>query len=89
MGKAEELYMKHVYTMGEAENKQDASAMTEVVINKVSAHQRSGLANQRPCRDRNNSEISPNQGFSAGHSKTHARAENEENYNYQGVPTTK
>ena len=51
----------------------------EVVINEVSAPQKSGLNAHRPWRSRNSSEISPNQGVFAGQFKPQTRTPSEEN----------
>ena len=58
--------MKHIYTMGGTENKQDVAGTSEVVINEVNAPQKTGLNTHRPWRNRNSSEISPNQGVFVG-----------------------
>ena len=66
MRKAEELYMKHVYTMGGMEQKQDTTSAMEVVINEVNVPKRPGPNNNRPWRNKNSGEISPNKGVFAG-----------------------
>ena len=61
MKKVEELYMKHIYATGEIPNKRDTSASTEVTINEVDSPQRSRDYTHRCWRNRESSEISPNQ----------------------------
>ena len=61
MKKAEELYMKHIYATGEIPNKNDNSTLTEITINEVDSPQRPGEYSQRYWRNRESSEISPNQ----------------------------
>ena len=60
MKKAEELYMKHIYTTeGQTENGQNASVTSDITINDVSATQKPGHYSQRSWRNKENSEISP------------------------------
>ena len=61
MKKAEELYMKHIYVIGEIPSKRETSASTEVTINEVDSPQRPRDYTHRCRRNRENSEISPNQ----------------------------
>ena len=58
MKKAEELYMKHVYTTGGTDDQTDTHTMKEVTINEVKRHSPA----QRPRIDRNTSEIPPGRG---------------------------
>ena len=60
MRKAEELYMKHIYTTGGTDNKQDTLVVTEVMINEVNVPQKSGQYSFRPWRNRESSKILPN-----------------------------
>ena len=53
MKKAEELYMKHVYTTGGSEEQTDTQITREVTINEVSRN----TSNYRFDKDRNTSEI--------------------------------
>ena len=62
MKKAEELYMKHIYATGEIPNKRETSTHTEITINELDSPQRPGDYSLRCWRNRENSEISPNQG---------------------------
>ena len=62
MKKAEELYMKHIYATGEIPNKRENSTPTEVTINEIDSPQRPREYSQRCWRNRESSEISPNQG---------------------------
>ena len=62
MKKAEELYIKHIYATGEIPNKRDNSTLTEITINEVDSPQRPGEYSHRCWRNRESSEISPNQG---------------------------
>ena len=62
MKTAEELYMKHIYATGEIPNKRETSTSTEIIINEIDSPQRPGDYNHRHWRNRENSEISPNQG---------------------------
>ena len=55
MKKAEELYMKHVYTTGGSEEQTDTQITREVTINEVSRN----TPNYRFEKDRNTSEIPP------------------------------
>ena len=55
MKKAEDLYMKHVYTTGGSEDQTDTQTTKEVTINEVSRH----TPNQIFGKDRNTSEIPP------------------------------
>ena len=55
MKKAEELYMKHVYTTGGTEDQTDTHITKEVTINEVERH----FPAQRPRTDRNTGEIPP------------------------------
>ena len=66
MKKAEELYMKHVYTMGGSEDQTDTYATKEVTINEVSRY----TPSQTPVRDRNTSEIPPGR---SSYGKTYPR----------------
>ena len=60
MKKAEELFMKHIYTIeGQAENSLNSLATSDITINKVSATQKTGQYSQRSWRNKENSEISP------------------------------
>ena len=60
MRKAEELYMKHIYTMeGLAENNQNSPLMPDVTINEVNTTQKSDQHSQRVWRSKENSEILP------------------------------
>ena len=60
MRKAEELYMKHIYTMeGQAENSQNSPLTSDVIINEVNATQKLGQYSQRVWRSKENSEILP------------------------------
>ena len=61
MKKAEELYMKHIYTTGEIPNKRENVAPTEVTINEVDSPQRTRDYTHRRWKNRESSEISPNQ----------------------------
>ena len=61
MKKAEELYMKHIYATGEIPNKRENLAPTEVTINEVDSPQRTRDYTHRRWRNRESSEISPNQ----------------------------
>ena len=58
MKKAEELYMKHVYTTGGMEDQNDSYNSKEVMINEVERY----IPTQRPRTDRNTSEIPPVRG---------------------------
>ena len=64
MKKAEELYMKHIYATGEIPSKRETSTPTEITIHEVDSSQRPGDYSHRYWRNRENSEISPNQGKS-------------------------
>ena len=55
MKKAEELYMKHVYTMGGSEDSVENQVMKEVTINEVGSFR----STQKTWKDRNTSEILP------------------------------
>ena len=66
MKKAEELYMKHVYTTGGSEDQTETQTTKEVMINEVSRH----ASNQMFGKDRNTSEIPPVRG---AYGKTFAR----------------
>ena len=55
MKKAEELYMKHVYTTGGSDDQTDTHATKEVMIKEISRH----IPNQTFGRDRDTSEIPP------------------------------
>ena len=60
MKKAEELYMKHIYTMeGQTENSQNSPVTTEVTISEVNVPQKTAQYSQRPWRSRESSDISP------------------------------
>ena len=48
MRKAEEMYMKHIYATGGADNKQETPVAVEVTINEVNVPQKSGRYNHRP-----------------------------------------
>ena len=61
MRKAEELYMKHIYATGDVPNRREATMSTEVTINEIDGLQRSGDYSHRCWRNRETSEISPNQ----------------------------
>ena len=61
MKKVEELYMKHIYATGELSNKKEILASTEVTINEVDSPQRPRDYTHRCWRNRESSEISPNQ----------------------------
>ena len=61
MKKAEELYMKHIYATGEIPNKRENVAPTEVTINEVDSPQRTRDYTHRHWRNRESSEILPNQ----------------------------
>ena len=61
MKKAEELYMKHIYATGEIPTKRQTLASTEVTINEIDSPQRPRDYTHRCWRNRENSEISPNQ----------------------------
>ena len=61
MKKAEELYMKHIYTTGKILNKRENVAPTEITINEVDSPQRTRDYTHRHWRNRESSEISPNQ----------------------------
>ena len=62
MKRAEELYMKHIYATGEIPNKRETLTSTEITINEVDSPQRPGDYSHRHWRNRESSEISPNQG---------------------------
>ena len=62
MKKAEELYMKHIYAIGEMPNKRETTTPTEITINEVDNPQRPGDYSHRRWRNRESSDISPNQG---------------------------
>ena len=71
MRKAEELYMKHIYTMeGQMENNQNSTSKTEVIINEVHASQESRSYNHRPWKNEKNSEISPKRDDFQGQHRT-------------------
>ena len=55
MKKAEELYMKHVYTTGGSEDQTETQATKEVTINEVASR----ASNQTFGKYRNTSEIPP------------------------------
>ena len=61
MKKAEELYMKHMYATGQIPTQRENATPTEVTINKVDSLQRTQGYTHRCWRNRDNSEISPNQ----------------------------
>ena len=61
MKKAEELYMKHIYTTGEIPNKRENLVPAEVTINEVDSPQRARDYTHRHWRKRENSKISLNQ----------------------------
>ena len=61
MKKAEELYMKHIYATGEIPNKRETLASMEVTINEVDSPQRPKDYTHRHWRNRESSEILPNQ----------------------------
>ena len=60
MRKAEELYMKHIYTTGGTDNKQETPAMAEVMINEVDAPWKTPQYSHRPWKNREGGEISSN-----------------------------
>ena len=62
MKKAEELYMKHIYTTeGQIENIKNTSPGVEVTTNEVNSMQKPEQYNQRTWKSKNYSEISPKQ----------------------------
>ena len=80
MKKAEELYMKHIYTMeGQAENSQNSPFATEVTINKVHTTQKPGQYSHRSWRSKESSEISPKIDNFQGQHKNQPRKLKEEN----------
>ena len=55
MRKADELYMKHIYTTeGQLENSQNSQVTSDVIINEVNAMQKSGQYSQRAWRSKEN-----------------------------------
>ena len=62
MKKAEELYMKHIYATGEIPNRREMTMPMEITINKIDSPQRQGDYSHRRWRNRESSEISPDQG---------------------------
>ena len=62
MKKAEELYMKHIYaTEGQTDNITNTSSNVEVTINEANSMQKLGQYSQRTWKNKNCSEISPEQ----------------------------
>ena len=61
MKKAEELYMKHIYTTGEIPTQRESLTPAEVTINEVDGLQRTKDYTYRCWRNRESSEILPNQ----------------------------
>ena len=62
MKKAEELYMKHIYaTEGQTESILNTSSSAEVTINEVNSMQKPGQYSQRTWKNKNYSEILPEQ----------------------------
>ena len=78
--KAEELYMKHIYTMeGQVENSQNSPLATEVTINQVHAPQKPGQYSHRPWRNKENSEILTKMHNFQGQHRNQPRTLKEEN----------
>ena len=64
MKKGRRIVMKHIYATGEIPNKRETLTPTEIIINEVDSPQRPGDYSHRRWRNRESSEISPNQGKS-------------------------
>ena len=79
MGKAEELYMKHIYMTGGTENKQETLAATEVMINEVNIPQKNRTVQPQTLENKENSEISPKSDHFSMQYKNSHRTWNEEN----------
>ena len=76
MKKAEELYMKHIYTTeGQTDSIPNASPSVEVTINKANIMQKSGRYSQRSWKSKNYSKIPPEQNNSQ---HTSCRGDNRE-----------
>ena len=80
MRKAEELYMKHIYTTeGQGENSQNTPITTEVTINEMHTTQRPGQYSHRPWKSKESSEISPKRITFQGEHRNQPRTLKEEN----------